>query len=113
MLDQDTAIDHDSALHATGMDVARKVLTLARECGVAMELGDVQVESLIPADMPAEMSSEEFLTSFSQVLPDHFTFTPLPSCLPRIPLCIFSWCITSFPLPLAYRHHRELTAFCR
>ncbi|KAK9868106.1 hypothetical protein WJX84_006516 [Apatococcus fuscideae] len=49
-----------------GMDVARKVLTLARECGVAMELGDVQVESLIPADMPAEMSSEEFLTSFSQ-----------------------------------------------
>ena len=34
----------------SGMDVARKILILSRECGLPMELGDVAVENLVPAD---------------------------------------------------------------
>lgn len=52
------------------MDVARKVLTLARECGLELELKDVKVESLVPKDMPANLTSQEFLAAFSQVPPD-------------------------------------------
>ena len=43
-----------------GMDVARKILILARECGLAMELSDVTIEPLLePACFEAE-SVEEF-----------------------------------------------------
>ena len=33
----------------SGLDVARKLVILARECGWAISLGDVQLESLVPA----------------------------------------------------------------
>ena len=66
-------------LQTPGMDVARKVLTLARECGLCLELKDVKVESLLPEDMPPELTSQEFLSRFFQVL------------LPRHPACMLAF----------------------
>jgi bifunctional aspartokinase / homoserine dehydrogenase 1 len=43
-----------------GEDVARKILTLAREAGWSFERADVRVESLIPGGL-AELGVEEFL----------------------------------------------------
>ncbi len=50
-----------------GMDVARKVLILARESGFEMELADVRVEGLVPEDCLAVSSVDEFLVK----LKDH------------------------------------------
>ncbi len=44
----------------SGMDVARKLIILAREMGLALELGDVRVESLVPAAL-AECGVQDFL----------------------------------------------------
>ncbi|HET7202669.1 MAG TPA: bifunctional aspartate kinase/homoserine dehydrogenase I [Steroidobacteraceae bacterium] len=44
----------------SGMDVARKLIILAREMGLRTELGEVQVESLVPAELSA-CGIEEFL----------------------------------------------------
>ena len=44
----------------SGMDVARKLLILARELGLSMDLADVEVESLAPEEL-ADASVEEFL----------------------------------------------------
>jgi aspartokinase/homoserine dehydrogenase 1 len=45
----------------SGTDVARKLIILAREMGLALELKDVEVESLVPAEL-AGGSIEEFMT---------------------------------------------------
>jgi bifunctional aspartokinase / homoserine dehydrogenase 1 len=45
----------------SGVDVARKLVILAREMGVEIELGDVEVESLVPADAADAKSPEDFL----------------------------------------------------
>jgi aspartokinase/homoserine dehydrogenase 1 len=50
----------------SGMDVARKVVILAREMGLSLELTDVAVEGLVP-DALADGSLEEFL----ERLPEH------------------------------------------
>jgi aspartokinase/homoserine dehydrogenase 1 len=49
----------------SGKDVARKAVILAREAGLALELDDIAVESLVPAAL-ANASVDEFL----QRLPD-------------------------------------------
>ncbi|KAH7855236.1 hypothetical protein Vadar_022729 [Vaccinium darrowii] len=49
----------------SGMDVARKVIILARECGLELELSDIPVESLVPEPLRVSASAEEFL----QLLP--------------------------------------------
>ncbi|MGH8150825.1 MAG: bifunctional aspartate kinase/homoserine dehydrogenase I [Steroidobacteraceae bacterium] len=50
----------------SGMDVARKLIILGREMGLALELGDVRIESLVPTGLDGG-SSETFL----QELPRH------------------------------------------
>jgi aspartokinase/homoserine dehydrogenase 1 len=44
----------------SGTDVARKAVILAREAGLTLELGDIAIESLVPAAL-AKASVEEFL----------------------------------------------------
>ncbi len=50
----------------SGMDVARKVVILAREMGLDISLGDMEIESLIPSGLESG-SVEEFL----ELLKDH------------------------------------------
>jgi len=49
----------------SGMDVARKVVILAREMGLPMELADVRVEGLVPEELQS-LSVPEFLASLPQ-----------------------------------------------
>ncbi len=58
-----------------GMDVARKILILARETGAKLELSDVSVESLVPDGLSDHLNVTEFLAEFShwdQVFFDKF-----------------------------------------
>lgn len=45
----------------SGQDVARKLLILARECGLALELDDIQVEGVLPQGFSEGKSTAEFL----------------------------------------------------
>jgi aspartokinase/homoserine dehydrogenase 1 len=49
----------------SGMDVARKLIILAREMGLRLELGDVQVESLVPGAL-AECGVDDFLERLTE-----------------------------------------------
>ncbi len=49
-----------------GRDVARKILIIARELGFALELSDVQVESLLPAGLAPQLSVPEFLEAMQE-----------------------------------------------
>ena len=49
----------------TGRDVARKLLTLARQTGLKMELEDVSVESLVPQDLTGGSFSQEFFSKYA------------------------------------------------
>jgi len=51
----------------SGTDVARKVVILAREAGVEVEMKDVPVESLVPASLQAAPDADAFLAG----LPEH------------------------------------------
>jgi len=44
-----------------GMDVARKVTILARECGLSLDLENVPVQSLVPAPLQSVSSAEEYM----------------------------------------------------
>eukprot|EP00850_Spirogloea_muscicola_P020048 SM000206S06257 [mRNA] locus=s206:61279:66445:- [translate_table: standard] len=50
----------------SGMDVARKVIILARECGLRLELENIPVRSLVPGPLQSVSSAEEYM----QRLPD-------------------------------------------
>ena len=43
------------------MDVARKAVILARQCGLGAELADVALESLVPEPLRGAASADEFL----------------------------------------------------
>src|SRR5579862_2862040 len=49
----------------SGMDVARKLIILGREMGLPLEMSDVEIASLVPADLVAG-NSEEFLAGLSR-----------------------------------------------
>jgi aspartokinase/homoserine dehydrogenase 1 len=49
----------------SGMDVARKLIILGREMGLALEMSDVQVASLVPEDLVSG-NSEQFLMGLSR-----------------------------------------------
>jgi aspartokinase/homoserine dehydrogenase 1 len=49
----------------SGMDVARKLIILAREMGLKLELGDVKVESLVPAAL-RDCGVEDFLERLNE-----------------------------------------------
>jgi homoserine dehydrogenase len=62
----------------SGTDVARKVVILAREVGLDLELSDVPVESLVPEALRDAESAEAFLAA----LPEHdggafYTLVPI------------------------------------
>jgi len=49
-----------------GMDVARKILILSREAGSHLELTDIKVENLVPADCQGEMSIDTFFAKLEK-----------------------------------------------
>lgn len=50
----------------SGMDVARKVIILARESGLKLELSDIPVQTLVPEPLKDSASPELFLQQLSQ-----------------------------------------------
>jgi aspartokinase/homoserine dehydrogenase 1 len=50
----------------SGMDVARKMLILAREAGLSLELSDVSVQSLVPDNCRGSLTPDEFIVQLQQ-----------------------------------------------
>lgn len=50
----------------SGMDVARKILILARECGSNLELKNVSVENLVPANCRKAKTVDEFFSALKK-----------------------------------------------
>ncbi|XP_052182416.1 bifunctional aspartokinase/homoserine dehydrogenase 1, chloroplastic-like [Diospyros lotus] len=50
----------------SGKDVARKVIILARESGLKLELSDIPIESLVPEPLRGNASTKEFLQQLPQ-----------------------------------------------
>lgn len=48
--------------------MARKVIVLARECGISIELNDLSIESLVPKELQEIDSPDEFMKLLPNVL---------------------------------------------
>ncbi|WP_018983282.1 bifunctional aspartate kinase/homoserine dehydrogenase I [Salinimonas chungwhensis] len=51
----------------SGMDVARKLLIMAREADLELELSDIQIESVLPAGFGESCSVDEFIEQLPQI----------------------------------------------
>jgi bifunctional aspartokinase / homoserine dehydrogenase 1 len=50
----------------SGMDVARKILILSRETGLALDLQDIEVQNLVPSDCRGNMTVDEFFKALEK-----------------------------------------------
>ncbi|MBT1695752.1 bifunctional aspartate kinase/homoserine dehydrogenase I [Fulvivirgaceae bacterium PWU4] len=50
----------------SGLDVARKILILSREAGLSLELADIHIQNLVPADCQGDMSGDQFFSALQK-----------------------------------------------